>query len=579
MKYRKNFRFYSALLAMTLVLLSLAGCGGTSPGAEGATKGQPVEPEPDAVETEAETAAFRPVIGLTFNSDFHYDETLGMNVNRMETELAGVDAATREACPELADALDRVRADALATEREAFQEREAMLSEILAEENAVSLELYGEMRSLIRRADAQAVSFVNAWSEYAGGIHESYGYAVHNFDTSTGAEITLESLLTDEGAASLNSRLGAELDALYPDIAASPEIAPSAMIADYAADDYAFSIEPDGVTFWFNPYQIASYADGLLTAKLYFDRDADILNDAYKGTSEAWFVELGDEIPYRFAANGGTFRNVEFWEILSPDNPGWRDGFAMEFDAPGGANRWIDRPTLINWEEEWTSPEGRLITLDDTGFFDARAYYAHIPDGDYVVVTLTLENDYHGMVAYGADGALANKLELMRPAVFYYPEPPENPGDWSLYDAYHISLTDPNEMPSLVRENIFGTWEADGLYRLTREGLQLIGNLLYASQPYELTLNQNLTVTRMAADNWLLSTEEEYELPEGTAVELVGASGDMAFFRVPEPPQGFTQNADFIFALSCDTGSWPHTVNGMDGMKEWEIFDGLHYAG
>ena len=83
----------------------------------------------------------------------------------------------------------------------------------------------------------------------------------------------------------------------------------------------------------------------------------------------------------------------------------------------------------------------------------------------------------------------------------------------------------------------------------------------------------------MAADDWFLSTEEEYELPEGTAVELVGASGDMAFFRVPEPPQGFTQNADFIFALSCDTGSWPHTVNGMDGMKEWEIFDGLHYAG
>ena len=565
---RKKRPFYVGLLSAALAL-SLIGCGGGG----NVEKGRLVEPEPET-EAELETPVdFRPVIGLTFDSDFHYDETLGINVNRMETELAGVDAATREAYPELAAALDRVRGDAVATEREAFQEREAMPEEILGDEDAVSFELYGEMRSLIRRADAQAVSFVNAWSEYAGGVHESYGYAAYNFDTSTGAEITLESVLTDAGKASLNACLGAELDALYPDIA------PGYMLVDYQPDDYAFTIEPDGVTFWFNPYQIASFADGLLTVKLYFDRDADVLNDAYKGTSEAWFVELGDGIPYRFADNDGTPRNMEFWEILSPDNPGWRDGFAMEFDAPGGANRWIDRPTLINWEEEWTSPEGRRIVLDDTGFFDARAYYAHIPEGDYVLVTLTLENDYHGTVAYGADGALVNELEFMRPAVFYYPEPPENSDDWSLYDAYHTSLTDPYEMPLVVHEDIFGTWEANGLFRLTREGLQPIGNLLYASRPYELTLNQNLTVTRMAADDWFMSMEEEYELPEGTAVELVGASGDTAFFLVPEPPQGFKQNTDFIFTLSCDTDGWPHTVNGMDGLKEWEIFDGLIYAG
>ena len=358
-------------------------------------------------------------------------------------------------------------------------------------------------------------------------------------------------------------------------------IAPGAMVADYATDDYAFSIEPDGVTFWFNPYEIASYADGLLTAKLYFDRDADILNDAYKGQSEAWFAEIGDEIPYRFADNDGTPRNMEFWEILSLDNPGWRDASGMEFDGPNGSDRWMERPTEINVEETWISPEGRTIALNNTGFFDARAYYAHIPEGDYMVVTLSMENDCEAVMVYDMNGSLVNALELTGPDTFFYPEPPENPDDWSLYDAYHISLTDPYAMPLVARMNLFGTWEADGLYRLTRDGVQLTGDMLYPSDsnPYELTLNQDLTVTRMAADNWLTSVEEEYELPAGTVVELVGASGDAAFFRVPDPPQTFKENVDFIFTLSCNTDSWPHTVNGMDGMKEWDLFGGLHYAG
>ena len=88
MKHRKKCHFYAILLSMALALPLLAGCGGASPGAEGAAKGQPVEPEPDAVETEAEPETpvdFRPVIGTVFDSDFHYDETLGINVNRMET--------------------------------------------------------------------------------------------------------------------------------------------------------------------------------------------------------------------------------------------------------------------------------------------------------------------------------------------------------------------------------------------------------------------------------------------------------------------------------------------------------------
>ncbi|MBQ6206499.1 MAG: DUF3298 domain-containing protein, partial [Oscillospiraceae bacterium] len=454
------------LLSLTLALaLLLAGCGGGN-----ADKGTPVEPTPETVDTpEPEPEpAFRPVIGLTPDADFHYDENLEAVVNRMETELAGVDELTRETYPGLADALDRLRENALSTAREAFQERESAVAEIIADGGA-GYELYGEMRHLIRRADAQVVSVVNAWSEYAGGVHESYGYAVSNFDAATGAEITLESLLTAEGKLTLNSRLGEELDALYPDLA------PGYMIADYLTDDYAFSVEPDGVTFWFNPYEIASFADGLLTVKLYFDRDADILNGAYKGEDEAWFVEIGNEIPYRFASSGGTPRKAEFWKIDSMDGYDWYSGFGFEFDGPEGSDRWLERPVVISDESPWTAPEGRIMALSNTGFFDANAYYAHIPEGDYMVVTLSMEDDCQGVMVYDANGSLVNGLDLTGPDGFEYPEPPENyedVDDWSLYDSYRISPTDPYKMRLTKRLDLFGTWSADGVYSLTADGVQ-----------------------------------------------------------------------------------------------------------
>ena len=559
------------LLSLTLALaLLLAGCGGGN-----ADKGTPVEPTPETVDTpEPEPEpAFRPVIGLTPDADFHYDENLEAVVNRMETELAGVDELTRETYPGLADALDRLRENALSTAREAFQERESAVAEIIADGGA-GYELYGEMRHLIRRADAQVVSVVNAWSEYAGGVHESYGYAVSNFDAATGAEITLESLLTAEGKLTLNSRLGEELDALYPDLA------PGYMIADYLTDDYAFSVEPDGVTFWFNPYEIASFADGLLTVKLYFDRDADILNGAYKGEDEAWFVEIGNEIPYRFASSGGTPRKAEFWKIDSMDGYDWYSGFGFEFDGPEGSDRWLERPVVISDESPWTAPEGRIMALSNTGFFDANAYYAHIPEGDYMVVTLSMEDDCQGVMVYDANGSLVNGLDLTGPDGFEYPEPPENyedVDDWSLYDSYRISPTDPYKMRLTKRLDLFGTWSADGVYSLTADGVQPVDELLYMSGEYALTLKQDLTVTRMAADNWLVSMDETFTLPSGTVVYVRATDGDgTAYFNAPEPPAEYDGSAEFIFALSYDDDEWPRTVNGVD---ENDIFDGLLYAG
>ncbi|MBR4211785.1 MAG: DUF3298 domain-containing protein, partial [Oscillibacter sp.] len=472
----------SAALAVTVLL---SGCGG---GTADVSRAPDIEPAPEP-EVEEIPEAFRPVLGLTTDMEYHYDDDRDAIVNSMVTELPGADAATRDEYPALSEALDRFREAAHSNALDAYQEREGVLPDVLDAGDAIQ-SLGGEVRSMVRRADAKAVSIVNYWWDYSGGAYMSYGYGAVNFDTVSGAEIALEDLLTDEGKITINSRIGEELDALYT------ELSPGGMVADYLWDDYTFSIEPDGVTFWFNPYEIAAYSEGALTAKLYFDRDSDILKPDYRGDNDAWFVEIGTEIPYRFGGH-----SVEAWNISYGDDPDidWYSGFGLEFDAPEGANRWIDRLTSAGADTEWTVPEGRTIVLDQNGDFEAHFYYAHIPAGDYVVALLTMEDDVDSVTVYRADGGRVSEMSLTGPGGFMYPEPPDDfeaVDDWSLYDSYHVALTNPNDVTLVTRFYQFGTWGGSGTYSLTPTGFQLSGKLLYNAGEYVLTLKQDLTVTR-----------------------------------------------------------------------------------
>ena len=574
-KIAKRKAWHVLLSAVLTVSVLLSACGGGSTTTQ--TPDKSLSPEVTDAPEEVETlplAGVRPVLGLTYDVDYHYDEDREAIVNSMEAELPGVDAATRTQHPELADALDKFRDTALASAKAAYQEREAALPDIMDAGDAVQA-LGGEVHSMIRRADAKAVSVLNYWRDYSGGAHESYGYGAANFDTASGAEITLDDLLTDEGKLTINARLGQELDAFYT------EIALGYMLADYLLDDYTFSLEPDGVTFWFNPYEIASYADGVLSAKLYFDRDTDMLKPDYKGQDEAWFVEIGTETPYRFAS-GDAFRTVEAWSVILKDYSDWYSGFGIEFDAPEDSGRWAERITLEDEETDWMAPEGRNIILDRTGYFSATFYYAHIPAGDYVLASLSMEDDGSEIIVYRADGTLAQTLNMTSPTAFTYPELPENTDDidWSDYDSYRRALTDPYDTPLSTRFDLFGTWTGSGAYCLTADGFQLISmwDLLYITGEYVLTLNQDLTVTRRASDYWPLSMEEDFTLPAGTKVQLMAAdTSQSAYFRVLESSAEFTKNVDFIFALCYNNpDEWPRTINGVE---EYVIFDGLSYAG
>jgi len=69
---------------------------------------------------------------------------------------------------------------------------------------------------------------------------------------------------------------------LHEDYPQSPFENAQERIAKYIAEDTLnFTIDPDGISIYFNPYEIGSYAEGLFCAKLLFNEYPNIFNSKY----------------------------------------------------------------------------------------------------------------------------------------------------------------------------------------------------------------------------------------------------------------------------------------------------------
>ena len=141
-----------------------------------------------------------------------------------------------------------------------------------------------EFDVLMRRADTMAVSFLQY--EYTGGsgVHGMYHWQGVNLSTVTGAPLPLEAVVRDKKA--LAGAICERLRADYPD---SPFAQlDEKMVEKALTDQLNWTLDPQGLTFYFNPYEIASYAEGLLTATILFKERPDLFQGPYRQPAAAY---------------------------------------------------------------------------------------------------------------------------------------------------------------------------------------------------------------------------------------------------------------------------------------------------
>lgn len=151
---------------------------------------------------------------------------------------------------------------------------------------------YGEDYTFFRysetqlmNADDKVVSMLRMEYGYLGGAHPDYYYETMNIYTKTGEDIPLSDILTDD--VKLRSILKERLNKEYPD---GNWFDLDSSLDTYVIDDkktgddkfaYIFTMNSRGIMFYFNPYDLNSYADGAQQIEISYTDLADIIKPGF----------------------------------------------------------------------------------------------------------------------------------------------------------------------------------------------------------------------------------------------------------------------------------------------------------
>ena len=145
----------------------------------------------------------------------------------------------------------------------------------------------------VRRADSRVVSLLESGSSYTGGVHGSYGSGGTNFDARTGKKLALSDVCPDtEG---LIAAIVAQMGFDYPDASfmQNGSTLMQDMVRQMVSDgSIPWTLDARGISFYFNPYLIASYAEGIFTTTILFSEHPELFAGDYGAGPAAYAMEL-----------------------------------------------------------------------------------------------------------------------------------------------------------------------------------------------------------------------------------------------------------------------------------------------
>lgn len=392
-----------------------------------------------------------------------------------------------------------------------------------------------QSESYVQRADSLILSVRTDKESYLGGVHPDFQTVTLNFDPQTGEALKLSDVLTDTAGlpALLNERITEKYSyAEFPYL--------EDQLKGYGEEDYSWTLDYQGITFYFSPYEIASHALGLLTV-----------------TVNYWEMPALFEEKYTAAPAGGWAKELPF-------------SYENELDLDG------DGDTEILYVG--STVDGEYGTMDlyaakDSGEQHLKECYGFAmkpflvclggPGAEryFLYVEATAENDYTTLYIYDLNG---EKITLNSevsgagfPGVW-----DESIGEYGIW--YEEYFNDPHEFTLGHRIDRLGTWTAYKTYRT----FPADGALDPQTDYY--TLPEDAQPLISAVDL------EVFLLPEGK-LELIPAGSEFYFRRTDEDTYVVLELEDGRECrMEVQRDGWDALINGM---PEYECFKNLMYAG
>ena len=227
--------------------------------------------------------AVKPLFGLSKLACNEVDDYL----NQHWEELYMSDEAAKN-YPKLQKAINKYTKEQHndAMKRQKKYREDAM--ELFKEVPEANHQFYDRTELIICRADSVVLSVLENSEDYMGGAHGMYGYFGVNFDSETGKILKITDVCTNT-----EFLVKAILTRLHEDSPESPfEGAEEYITKQISENTIKFNIEPKGVSFHFNPYEIGCYAEGLFTATLLFSEYPALFKMKYTQTPEIYCQSL-----------------------------------------------------------------------------------------------------------------------------------------------------------------------------------------------------------------------------------------------------------------------------------------------
>ena len=396
---------------------------------------------------------------------------------------------------------------------------------------------------VLKRADERCVSIIRVVNGFLGGAHPDYYFETYNISSKTGERIRLSDVVTDQKK--LNDVLEKKLTEDYPDVEffdLKESLGEYDMSITEGKDEddgyhyaYDFTLDPDGVSFYFSPYGISAYAFGSQVVKILYSEEPSLFKEDYamKEGYVSYFIDLDNKYDI-----GGDVKSVSIDKSDFDEN-----GYFTSFDVTMGEDK---------------------AGSGETYCYGLRSFIVHTGDGrDYAYIITNMDSDYKDLYVadLGGSGLTCSKTD----DGFSYTYKNYLNEDSGVYG--EVLPTAPDELQLAVRCDLLSTYNAYGSFKPGAKGFpELIGE--YLMVPDRFTLISKEDVKADIVDEEGRTAEKDADISKGGRFTLYRTDGrEIVDATLP----------DGRIVRFKVTGSYPHMVN--DTIDEEKLFDDLFYAG
>ncbi len=486
---------------------------------------KPAVKQPGTSTTESEVPFLHMMIGETFLEDWSED---GTNVCVKWEQLMLSEESAKE-YPNLKTAFDAFNDEEISLAESTFEDLQGMVAE-LREYRDESVSLESDSKLYIQRADANLVSFLEYGYVYSGGAHPNHYYLGYHYDPATGAQLELTDVLTDVDC--LAEILCEKLSKKYPDgIFWADSL--QTVLEEYSTESFQWTMDYQGITFWFSPYDIAAYAAGPLSAKIYFAEEPKLFCEPYTDAPENHAVMLPKwlKLDFDLTEDDGKTDYVEIYNEL--DYYGSYNMFAVAVND----ERYTDE---INYAYEF------------------EPYLVHISGQNYIYYISHTDGDYHMMSGVDINGTPEQIVQLSDTQPDYqYVETAYNDGM-----VYTEVINNPDHFSLATNFQLLGTRGAVADYQIDENGF-----LQKKDDHYTFTYGMDLT-SAIPLEMTDCTNGQTTELPAGTVFTPLITDGETWV-------ELLTKDGN-VYRVTVDVSDWPYTMNGI---PEEECFTDIMYAG